>query len=47
MVGRPTALTYSVTYVTKANPPRSGLGIIHHVANTSAVIDGDDALRGP
>lgn len=39
-VGRPAALTYSVTYMTKANPPRSMLAIIHHVANMSAMIDG-------
>lgn len=40
MVGRPTALTYSVTYMTKANPPRSMLAVIHHVANMSTMIDG-------
>ena len=43
-VGRTTASTYSVTYVTKATPPRSMLTIIHHVANMSAMIDG--ALPG-
>lgn len=39
-VGTPAALTDSVTYTTKANPPRSMLAIIHHVANMSAMIDG-------
>lgn len=46
MVGRHTALTYSVTCVTKA-PQGQWLDVIRHVANTSAMIDGDDILQGP